>query len=247
MKKLILLLFIPLVFFGNVQEIKIDSAQKEWKTIIVKGVGSFDLPPTMEIQKDKMLELVDKAMSIYNYGGNDIVAQQSGLNEDMKMSGKDLSGLYGRIMLSTNIGLIGEFPKDFCLNSVFTKTDLILKNMELKNQYENGVEEVGQKIIEWFRVDLKEINEMCALHVSYIRSGHKSNVFVNEYVFYNNDRTHNLVLSYRVDQEDYWKLDFDKVLKSFVLTDSELPTSTNSASVYSNHCDDKSLIKTFLI
>ena len=50
------------------------------------------------------------------------------------------------------------------------------------------------------------------------RSSFKSNARVDEYKFFNDDRMHFLILSYRINEENIWKKDFEKILNSFTIT-----------------------------
>ena len=54
-KLLLLLLFIPLVSFGQ-EDISIE---KDWTRIYIDELGSFDLPPSMEIQDGLAKEITE--------------------------------------------------------------------------------------------------------------------------------------------------------------------------------------------
>ena len=138
-----------------------------------------------------------------------IIVQQKGLNRDMTLGAKG-SERYARLMINT-LTFTDSGVKLFCESSPLTATDLILGNTEIKKQYD-------EILIEWMPIEFKKINEMCVLHISFIRSGFNGNVKVDEYSFFNNDLQHNLILSYRVNEEDYWKQDFEKILNSFTIT-----------------------------
>ena len=215
-KLLLLLLFIPLVSFGQ-EDISIE---KDWTRIYIDELGSFDLPPSMEIQDGLAKEITENYNLIMELPSSNVIAQQKGMNEDMTIDGTKGNGgeRYVRVMLYTNLGKKGEFPKLYCESSPFSKTDMIFKNLGLKRDYEQGVESAGGRIIEWFSVGFKKINQMCALHISYIRSGNKSNVKVDEYKFFNYDREYQLILSYRVNEEGFWGEDLKKILNSFTIT-----------------------------
>ena len=88
----------------------------------------------------------------------------------------------------------------------------------LKNNLQLILKSNNFKIVEWFPLKFVKLNNMCALHISYVRSGHKSDVKVDEYQIFNNDRTHQLILSYRVNEKSIWDADFKKLLNSIKIT-----------------------------
>jgi len=203
-----------------------DNLEDGWKRIYVEELGSFDLPPTMEIQEGLAKKITVISENIFNYPATDIIAQQKHYNKDVEnvlsddfdvekgAIGKGFE-TYARLMIST---VSGAGVKLFCESSPLTATDLILGNTEIKKQYEAEMVSLNLKIIRWLPIEFKKINGMCVLHISYIRSGFKSNVKVDSYGFFNNDLQHNLTLSYRVNEENIWKKDFEKILNSFTIT-----------------------------
>ena len=196
-----------------------------WIRVFVDEVGSFDIPPSMEIQDGVAKEINSEFERVLKLPSTNIVIQQKELNKDMdnvfsgdfdSENGAKGKGFerYARVMLST---MLNETSiKLFCESSPFNKSDLILGNTELKNQFSANI-----TIVEWFPIEFVKINEMCGLHISYIRksfNGIKANVKVDEYQFFNNDRIHQLILSYRVNEENIWKKDLKKILNSFTIT-----------------------------
>jgi hypothetical protein len=178
------------------------SPEKDWTRIFIEEFGSFDLPPTMEIQNGLAKKMTEKYDLIMELPASNIIAQQKGLNKDMTIRGAKGKGgeKYARIILTT---ILGEaWTKLYCQDSPFGEADLISGNSDVKKQ---------------FAANLK-LNNMCALHISYVRSGHKSDVKVDEYQIFNNDRTHQLILSYRVNEKSIWDADFKKLLNSIKIT-----------------------------
>lgn len=196
-----------------------------WTKVFIDELGSFDLPPTMEIQDGVAKELNDEFERILKLPSTNIVFQQKDLNKDMdnvfsdnfdSEKGSNGKGFerYARVMLAT---LMNDTSiKLFCESSPFSKSDLILVNRELKNQFSANI-----TIVEWFPIEFVKINQMCALHISYVRksvNAIKPNVRVDEYQFFNDDRIHQLIMSYRINEEKIWKKDFEKILNSFTIT-----------------------------
>ena len=212
------LTFILLFIFSFSAYSQSDNLEDGWKRIYVEELGSFDIPPTMEIQDGLAKEITVIQENIYNLPATDIIVQQKGLNRDMTLGAKGKgSERHARLMINT-LTFTDSGVKLFCESSPLTATDLILGNTEIKKQYDEMMRQNMRELIEWMPIEFKKINEMCVLHISFIRSGFNGNVKVDEYSFFNNDLQHNLILSYRVNEEDYWKQDFEKILNSFTIT-----------------------------
>ena len=191
------------------------SLQSGWERIYLKNVGSFDLPPTMEIQKGKYKEFNDEIRKIIGFDSPQLTAQQKGLNE----FGKESFEKYARVMIETTLGSPGEFEKLTFNISEFTQSDINELNTIYKQEFQQGFLGTGIKIIEWYPLKLEKINMLSCIHVSYKRQlQDKPYVMVHVYYFLNHDRMHTLTLSYRLSEADYWKADHASILKSFRIT-----------------------------
>lgn len=189
-----------------------------WERIYIKNVGSFDLPPTMEVQKGKYKEFNDEIRKIKGFDATQITAQQKGLNE----FGKEGFAKYARVMLETTFGSIGDFEKLNFNISEYTQADIAELNTIYKQQLQQSFYGTGLKLIEWYPLKLEKVNGMSCIHISYKRQlQDKPYVLVHIYYFHNNDRMHNLTLSYRLSEADYWKASFATILKSFRITNSK--------------------------
>jgi hypothetical protein len=186
-----------------------------WERIYIKNVGSFDLPPTMEVQKGKYKEFVDQIKKIKGFDASQLTAQQKGLNE----FGKEGFEKYARVMVETTFGSPGDFEKfNFNLAEI-TQADIAELNTIYKQQIQQGFLGTGLKLIEWYPLKVEKVNGVSCIHISYKRQlQDKPFVLVHIYYFHNNDRMHNLTLSYRLSEADYWKSDFATILKSFRIT-----------------------------
>lgn len=189
--------------------------QPEWERIYVKDVGSFDLPPTMEIQKGKYKELSNDFKRERLIDEVDIVAQQKGLNE----FGKEGYKRYARIMFDTDIDLPGTFYDLYFSINQFKMTEINELNSLYLQSTNDSFIGTGLKVIEWHPLKIEKINEMSCIHLSYIRQLNDNPlVLVHIYMFHNNNMMHSLTMSYRLSESDYWKDDFNTALKSFRIT-----------------------------
>ncbi len=186
-----------------------------WEKIYIKNIGSFDLPPTMEIQKGKYKEFIDEVKKIKGYDATQITAQQKGLNE----FGKEGFEKYARVMVETTFGSAGDFEKLNFNLAPYTQMDISELNSTYKLQIQQSFIGTGLKLIEWYPLKLEKVNGMSCIHISYKRQlQDKPFVLVHIYYFHNNDRMHSLTLSYRLSELDYWKSDYATILKSFRIT-----------------------------
>ncbi len=184
----------------------------DWQRIHVKDVGSFDLPPTMEIQKGKYKEYADKVNHIFGYDASQLVAQQKGLND----LGASAFEKYARVMLETTIGAPGDYGKLQDDLPAIDAAEIANMTATFKNQVADGLAATGTKVIKFDPVRFEKVNGMTCLHISFERQApNKPPVLVQAYYFHNYDRKHVLTLSYRTSESDIWKADFATVLKSF--------------------------------
>jgi hypothetical protein len=218
MRKIIVIMLIVIlsVKFGNTQTLPqpLPEIASGWERIYIKDIGSFDLPPTMEIQNEQYRTDL-KYYDLKDYKIPQLTAQPRGTNEFEKEGWEK----YARIIIETNIGTPGEFDKlNFNLND-YTKADIVELNNMFKQQCQRALRTINIKLVEWYPMELKKINGMSCMHIGYKRQL-KDNpyVLVHSYWFPNNDRIHKFTLSYRLSEESIWKSDFVKVLNSFRIT-----------------------------
>lgn len=209
------LLFVLAIQFCFAQILPLPTLPSGWERVYIKNVGSFDLPPTMEIQKGKYKEYVDEVKSINGFDVIQLTAQQSGLNK----FDRDGFKKYARVMIETDFGSQDDFEKlDFNI-SEYTGEDINELNSMFEHHFKQSVLGTGLKIIEWNKLKIEKVNGMSCIHISYKRQLlDKPLVLVNMYMFHNNDRMHTFTLSYRLSEEDYWKSDFITILNSFRIT-----------------------------
>ncbi|MFW5804827.1 MAG: tetratricopeptide repeat protein [bacterium] len=186
--------------------------QSGWERIYIKDLGSFDLPPTMEVQDGYYKELIDDMKNIKGYNVSKLIAQQKGLNA----LSDSASEKYARIMVTTDHGTPGDFRKlDYDINQ-FNENEIIELNKAFKDRIKLSLNRNNIKIIKWYPLKFEKINGMSCMHIKYIRQlNGNPDVLVNKYMFSNFDRGHELMISYRITEENYWKSDLEKVLNSF--------------------------------
>jgi len=186
--------------------------EKDWQRIFVKNTCNFDIPPTMEVQAgDYRIFAVENANS-KGYDAPQITIQQVGLN-DKKASAFDK---YTRVIINTNYGNAGDFEHLNFNVSEITNSDLYELNDQMKTQVEQEFIGTELKLIKWGYTKLEVINGMSCIHANYIRQFQdKPVVNVDLYAFPNYDKLHQLTISYRVTEADFWIKDLEKLLNSF--------------------------------
>jgi len=212
--KTTLILALTFVFTSHIYAQNLNTNNGTEK-IYIKNVGSFDLPPTMEIQAGNYKQMQNSVYKLMEYDVPQLVAQQKGLND----FGKESFEKYARVMVETTIGSEGDFEKYNFNISKIPQKDIIELNTIYKQQIQEAFLENGLKLIEWYPLKVEKVNGVSCIHISYKRQlQDRPFVLVNIYYFHNNDRMHALTLSYRFSETDYWKADFAKILKSFKIT-----------------------------
>lgn len=208
--KRLLVVFYSVIFFG------ISFCQQNnsvtWQKINISGFGSFEFPSTMEIQKGLFREYVNNGLKdLFAIDSSQITFQQYGLNEGNNESFKR----FARIILKTRFGAKGDFKKlDFKNDEIFEKQLKELNSTQMLEQKQK-LEMAGGKLVDWIPAKYEIINGFSCVHICYSRQlNNNPIVMVNEYLFYNNDRFHSLTMSYRVSETEYWKSDYEGVLKS---------------------------------
>ncbi len=204
-------LYFLLPFFVSQSSI---SQRAEWERVYVKDVGYFEMPPTMEVQSGLYKVFIDDLKETMGYNTNHVVVQQKGLNE----LERDGFQKYGRVILETQIGKAGDFEKlDFDINQ-YLATEATT-NISFKQNVIQSFVGTGLKLVEWFPAHYEKVNDYSTIHVKYRRQlKDQPVVLVNMYLFGNYNRQHTLTLSYRENEASFWELDFQRVLKSFRVT-----------------------------
>jgi len=189
--------------------------QEGWQTIYIKDVGSFDIPPTMEIKDNNYTSYYDEIKKVKVYDEIKLVAQQKGLNNNSKEGFEK----YARVIVTNLKSPLGEMESLYFDFSTFTESEMTEIDNVYKLQSEQELKMIDMKMIEWYPAKFEKINGMSSLHISYKRQmKDQPFVIVHMYIFHNKDLIPQLTLSYRQSEEYYWKSDFEKILKSFKIT-----------------------------
>lgn len=205
--------FLSVLFFTTASILAGQTA--EWEKIYIKNVGYLSMPPTMEVQSGRYKVIVDDVKKIYGYDGSQLTIQQKGLNE----LGQNGFQKYARILIETTVGSFGDYEKlDFDISGQ-TAADIDELNTTCKQMVAQGFLGTDLKLVEWYPIQIEKVNGYSSLHIKYKRRlGDQPLVMVNMYVFMNNDRKHTVTLSYRINEESFWKTDLEKALASLRIT-----------------------------
>ncbi len=186
-----------------------------WERLYVKGLGSIDIPPTMEVQSDRFKKMKNELLGRMEYQEAQLIAQQKGLNEAYSPGPQK----YVRVMLWTYSGTPGEFDNLNYNYSVLSQTEIAKLNEDSKKELIESFIRTQQTLVEWYPAKFEKINGMSCFHLSYKRRlSDQPEVIVNIYRFMNYDRRHEVTLSYRVCESDLWKSDLAIILKSLRIT-----------------------------
>lgn len=207
---LILISLISISFYANSQT-KLPALESNWQRVQIEGVGSIDLPPTLEIQSGNYKVMADGIKKVSGLYANSFVAQQKGIGTS--------SSKYARVIVRTTKGSYGDFDKLYFNINDYSASDISELNLMYREMLTSNFSANNILITKWYPLIVEKVNGMSCVHISYIRKlSTNPAVLVNLYVFHNNDRMHELTLSYRVDDSYYYKSDFEKILKSFRIT-----------------------------
>jgi hypothetical protein len=178
-----------------------------YKKIVESQVGAYE--KTVENLKGNIERILH--ISMIELRTFQIVIHQKGLND---LSEEGFSR-YARVMFKTEEGEKDEdLTLDFNVNEI-TRNEIAELNNMAKSMVQMGFGNTGLKIIEWYPLKMEKINGMSCMHTSYKRQlNNNEPVIVNNYKFFNYDYNHTLIMSYRLNENEYWEGDFKKILDS---------------------------------
>ena len=212
MKKLLFVLAV-LISFSSI-------AQSTSETFLLKNIGYISIPSEMELQSGSYKKFVDNYKQTlakkfdWEVSDSRIVFQQSGLNEFDKSSYSS----YARVILETFIERPGTFEK-ISTKLAATATELNQISAQFKSELSDAYSDTGIRIIEWYGAQISNVNGRTALKFSFLRQlRDQPYVYVTVYQFHNNDRMHQLTMSYRQHDASKWKPIYSKILNSFTIT-----------------------------
>ncbi|NJO88379.1 MAG: hypothetical protein HC831_04965 [Chloroflexia bacterium] len=146
-----ILLFLLLLYSINMNA--------QWTKIAIKGIGTIEIPPTMEVKGGEWKEITDKLYKIKEYQIPNVVLQPTGMND----LNKSALNKFARIIITrlefeepSNLGLM--FKKESIKNSELSDLNEIFQQ-NISNQIKNI------NILEWYPLEIVKINNMSALRM----------------------------------------------------------------------------------
>jgi hypothetical protein len=217
MKKTTTLLFVfnMAIQFCFAQTIPLppQSLDKGWVRIKVENLGTIDLPPNMEVQGGSYKEIMDTIKEINGISASKVIFQQKNLNSFDKNS----FNTYARVFIRSEIGTSGDYKK--LKTSTFSQAELTELNNSYKSEIKLAAASSNAKVLEWYQAKQSTINGMTCVTFGYKRQlGSNPPVKVTFYIFHNYDRMHTLTFEYRIADANVWESTFDKILKSYRIT-----------------------------
>jgi len=215
MKKIIIVLLILCMAYSVPSNAQADT----WQTVSVLGICTFQIPPTMEIQKGNYKqgnEKFQKEILEISITPDRVVAQQKGLNSFDPQALKR----YSRVIVETVRGQYGDYET---LDKPLTASEeeLLEINAMLKQQNQQSASQSAAKgmklkFLSWQPTKIIKVNGIDALKTSYTRSMNNGPpTIVNFYIIQNNDYMHRITISYRLSEESLWATDLSKVINTF--------------------------------
>lgn len=192
--------------------------EEGWIRLRVEGVGSIDYPSDfLELQSEEYRDMAEGYYEITVK--SDFTLQQVGLNELLPSAFDE----YRRVVFQTIDMNPGE--EVFRANEKYTMSQRELAELEaqLIDELVQGFEALktmGQenKLIESISLEIEEVNGMFPLVHTYKRQLNDNPVvLVKAYSFWDYDRIHYLLLSYRVVDEEECRGIYDRIINSFRL------------------------------
>jgi len=190
-----------------------------WKTVSIPGICTFQIPPTVEIQKGTYKRVSDqfkKMVLEISESPDRVVAQPKGINDLDPIAIKK----YCRIIVETERGTKGDYAR---LDEPLLVSDAELKELdkEFKNQLEQlaamwDAKGVKMTILSWQPIKITRVNGVDALVITYTRSLNDApSVLMQVYRIQNNDVMHSIAISYRESEKEIWADDLGKVINTF--------------------------------
>ena len=190
-----------------------------WETVSIPGICTFQIPPTVEIQKGTYKWVSDqfkKMVLEISESPDRVVAQPKGINDLDPIALKK----YCRIIVETERGTKGDYAR---LDETLLVSEAELKELdkEFKNQLEQlaamwDAKGVKMTILSWQPIKITRVNGVDALVITYTRSLNDApSVLVKVYRIQNNDVMHSIAISYRESEKEIWADDLGKVINTF--------------------------------
>jgi hypothetical protein len=185
-----------------------------WRTILIPGICSFQIPPTIEIQKGTYKEVMDKvqkAILKIDQSPDRVIAQPKGINDFDPIA----LARYCRVMVETEKGSKGDYLK---LSEPLVASEAELRDIDkqMKNQVQAPSKDIKMTVLSWQPSKIIRVNGVHALLITYTRSVNDAPpVLVRMYMIQNDDALHKISISYRESEKHLWAADLNKVIDTF--------------------------------
>lgn len=198
------------------------SQEATWETVSIPGVCTFQIPPTVELQKGTYKKRNDqfrKTVLEIDTAPDRVVFQPKGINESSPIALKS----YCRIIVETERGSRGDYVS-IDEPMALSVSDLKALDNELKSQMQQSAalstaKGMKMTLLSWQPVKIVRVNGVGALLTAYTRSMNDGPpAYVRIYQIQNNDCVHKITISYRESEGDLWEADFAKVIETFKFT-----------------------------
>jgi len=195
------------------------SQEAAWETVSIPGICTYQIPPTVELQKGiykKFNDQFRKTILEVDTTPDRVVAQPKGINDFDSVSTKR----YCRIIVQTDRGSIGDYsnldePLALSENEL-RETDRAFKSQIQQDASRFNAKGVGMTLISWEGTKITRVNGVDALVTTYARSMNDGPpALVRIYTIQNNDCVHKITISYRESESSLWAADLGKVIGTF--------------------------------
>lgn len=207
------------ITFSFLGPLESSAQDRRWQTVSIPGICTFQIPPTMEIQKGtyKVLSDIFRGQVLETLPSESrAVAQPKGINS---FSAEALE-LYARVIVDTERGSRGEYEAlDAPLavsGAELREFDAALKQGVMQASSQSSRKGVKTRVLSWAPLRIERLNGVDALCNSYTRSMNDGPpAIVYRYLIQNNDSLHTITVSYRLSEKKLWASDLAKVAGTF--------------------------------
>jgi hypothetical protein len=194
-----------------------DNKYENFTLYNIKGFGSIFIPNTMELQQgdykkmnDGFIGLIDKKFDL-DIMENRIVFQQKGLNNIKESGFHD----YARVIIEYEDQSYTDYISSF---SELTDIEKDAISSEAKHNFQEEMDKLGIKLIEWNGVEVVDLGDIHALRFSYLRQLHNNPVVeVSVFCFWNNNKLNRLTVSYRRQNKNNWSAQMATAINSLTI------------------------------
>lgn len=194
-----------------------DNKYENFTLYNIKGFGSVFIPNTMELQQgdykkmnDCFIGLIDKKFDL-DIMENRIVFQQKGLNNIEESGFQD----YARVIIEFEDQSYTDYISSFNELTDIEKDEI---SIEAKHNFQEEMDKLGIKLIEWNGVEVVDLGNIDALRFSYLRQLHNNPfVEVSVFCFWNNNKLNRLTVSYRRQNKNIWFAQMATALNSLTI------------------------------